>query len=128
MNEPEFLSRDEVEAIHREQLDLFGGQDGILDSGRLDAAIGSARSVFDIYAGADIYDLAAAYAFSISEGQPFVDGNKRTGLNAALAFLDMNDARLPRDDAGQLYLVMMRVAKGRMTRAMLADVLRALAA
>jgi death-on-curing protein len=34
--------------------------------------------------------MAAAYAFHIAETQPFVDGNKRTGLDAALVFLDLN--------------------------------------
>jgi len=28
--------------------------------------------------------MAAAYAFHIAQNQPFVDGNKRTALNAAL--------------------------------------------
>jgi death-on-curing protein len=34
--------------------------------------------------------MAAAYAFHIAENQPFLDGNKRTGLNAAIVFLDLN--------------------------------------
>ena len=33
--------------------------------------------------------MAAAYAFHIAQNQPFVDGNKRTGLLAALVFLDL---------------------------------------
>ena len=71
---------------------------------------------------ADLYDVAAAYAFSISEGQPFLDGNKRTALNAALTFLAMNDAPLPREHG--LYAAMMAVATGVMTRAGLANVFR----
>jgi death-on-curing protein len=67
--------------------------------------------------------MAAAYAFSISQGQPFLDGNKRTGLNAALLFLALNDAPLPRD--ARLYDAMIRVAKREISRAELADVLRA---
>lgn len=34
--------------------------------------------------------MAAAYAFHIAENQPFLDGNKRAGLNAALVFFDVN--------------------------------------
>jgi death-on-curing protein len=34
--------------------------------------------------------MATAYAFHIAENQPFLDGNKRTGLNAAIVFLDLN--------------------------------------
>ena len=123
MNEPSFLSLEEVLGIHRQQLDLWGGSDGVLNENTLLAALGQAAAVFSFVDDADLYDMAAAYAFSISEGQPFVDGNKRTGLNAALLFLDLNSAALP-DDRGQLYAAMMQVANGELTRAGLADVLR----
>ncbi len=73
MIEPDFLDVDDVKKIHREQLDLFGGQDGILDHGSLDGAVASARNVYLYTAGADIYDVAAAYAFAISQDQPFSD-------------------------------------------------------
>jgi death-on-curing protein len=39
---------------------------------------------------ADLFEMAAAYAFHIAENQSFVDGNKRTGLAAALTFLRIN--------------------------------------
>jgi len=42
------------------------------------------------YLHPDLFDMAAAYAFHISENQPFLDGNKRTGLAAALVFLEFN--------------------------------------
>ncbi len=125
MSEPSFLSLEEVHVIHRQQLALWGGSDGVLNEATLLAALGQAAAVFSFVDDADLYDMAAAYAYSISEGQPFVDGNKRTGLNAALLFLELNDAALPSDDNGELYAVMMRVAKGELTRAGLADVLRA---
>jgi len=55
----------------------------------------------DAYLHNDLFQMAAAYAFHIAENQPFLDGNKRTALNAALVFLDINgwlvldpDARL----------------------------------
>lgn len=124
MSEPSFLSLEEVLGIHRQQLELWGGSDGILNEATLLAALGQAAAVFSFVDDADLYDMAAAYAFSISEGQPFVDGNKRTGLNAALLFLALNGADLPADGEGQLYAAMMRVANGELTRAGLADVLR----
>lgn len=46
--------------------------------------------------------MAAAYAFHIAQNQPFVDGNKRTGLLAALVFLDLNGVVVP-DREGRLY-------------------------
>jgi death-on-curing protein len=39
---------------------------------------------------ADHYEMAAAYLFHIVSNHPFVDGNKRTGMVAALTFLDIN--------------------------------------
>lgn len=39
MTEPEFLALDEVLAIHRDQLDLFGGRDGALSPGLLESAM-----------------------------------------------------------------------------------------
>ena len=38
--------------------------------------------------------MAAAYLFHIAQNHPFADGNKRTGLHAALTFLAMNDMDL----------------------------------
>jgi death-on-curing protein len=35
--------------------------------------------------------MAAAYLFRITQNHPFLDGNKRTGANAAITFLLMND-------------------------------------
>jgi death-on-curing protein len=126
MKVPDFLSLDEVLAVHRDQLDLFGGTDGVRDPDGLDAALAAPINVFYYLAGCDLYDMAAAYAYSLSEGQPFLDGNKRTGLNAALLFLVMNGAKLPRDGGGQLYSAMIAVAHGNLTRAGLADVFRRL--
>ncbi len=34
--------------------------------------------------------MAAAYAFHVAQNQPFLDGNKRTGLLSAIVFLDLN--------------------------------------
>ena len=74
----------------------------------------------------NIYEMAAAYAFHISQNQPFSDGNKRTGLACALAFLELNGIAVL-DTDGRLYDAMMAVASGRMDKPGLADVLRALA-
>jgi len=43
---PEFLTVEEVELLHREQLRLFGGLDGIRDRGALEAAVAVPASSF----------------------------------------------------------------------------------
>ncbi len=91
MKEPIFLSLDQVLEIHREQLEAFGGRDGIRDQNALESAIAVPQSGFgDQYLHKFPYSMAAAYAFHIAENQPFIDGNKRTALNSALTFLDLN--------------------------------------
>ncbi|MCB9294915.1 MAG: type II toxin-antitoxin system death-on-curing family toxin [Lewinellaceae bacterium] len=42
----------------------------------------------------EIYDKAAVYMFNIISNHVFQDGNKRTGLEAALLFLKLNKCSL----------------------------------
>jgi death on curing protein len=88
---PLFLTVADVLALHDDQLRLFGGSAGVRDAGALESAVATPASTFDQeFLHEDLFHMAAAYAFHIAENQPFVDGNKRTGLNAALVFLDIN--------------------------------------
>lgn len=75
----------------------------------------------------DVFAMAAAYAFHIAQNQPFVDGNKRTGLLTALVFLELNGVAV-RDPDGRLYDAMIAIAERRMDKTGLAATLRALAA
>ena len=89
--QPDFLSVDDVLAMHAQQLDLFGGAEGVRDPAALESAVAMPAATFDgQFLHADLFLMAAAYAFHIAENQPFLDGNKRTALNAALVFLDIN--------------------------------------
>ena len=88
---PLFLTVEDVLALHDDQLRLFGGSAGVRDAGALDSAVATPAATFDQeFLHDDLFHMAAAYAFHIAENQPFVDGNKRTGLNAAIVFLDIN--------------------------------------
>ena len=61
------------------------------------------------------HGMAAAYCFHLVSNHPFVDGNKRTGFAASLAFLDLNGLRLAADrDAG--YGMVLNVAQGRILK------------
>ena len=86
MTIPVFLSREVVQLVHRTSLEEFGGIEGIRDEGLIESALASAVNTY-LYSGGDQFDIAAAYAFHLSESQGFLDGNKRTGLKAALLFL-----------------------------------------
>jgi len=89
--DPLFLTVEEVLALHDDQLRLFGGAAGIRDRNMLESAVAVPMSTFDgAFLHETVFLMAAAYAFHLAENQPFVDGNKRTALNAALVFLDIN--------------------------------------
>jgi len=55
--------------------------------------------------------MAAAYLFHFVRNHPFVDGNKRTGVVAALVFLEMNGVEFAADEA-ELERLVLAVADG----------------
>ncbi len=69
--------------------------------------------------------MAAAYAFHLCENHPFVDGNKRAGLAAALIFLELNGISID-DDRGTLYAAMMAVSEGKARKKYLTGIFRKL--
>lgn len=110
--------------IHANSLARFGGSEGIRDPGAVESAISAAQWAYH-YEHGDLFDLAACYAFHIAQSQAFLDGNKRTGIVAALAFLQFNGLPDKQDD-GTLYAAMIAIAEKRMTKADLAGVFRRL--
>jgi death-on-curing protein len=106
----EFLTRRVVEAMHAEQLRRHGGAQGLRDENALESALSRAENK-SAYGEPDIYELAAAYVFGLARNHAFVDGNKRTAIVAAGAFLIINGHRLTADD-GTLYTFTMGVAAG----------------
>jgi death-on-curing protein len=93
--EPLFLTLDEVLEIPAQQIELYGGSDGIRDPSGLESAIATpmATSGGD-FLHSTIPAIAAANLSHICQNHAFVDGNKRTGANAAITFLLMNDWEL----------------------------------
>lgn len=69
----------------------FIGQRGVRDVGLLESALmRPSSSAFGQDAYPDLWSKAAALMHSIIRNHPFMDGNKRTSVNLALAFLDRN--------------------------------------
>jgi|SRR5882672_2989079 len=124
---PEFLDLDDVLELHAKGLARWGGQDGIRDLHALESAIAQPQQTFDgEYLHDDLFAMAAAYAFHIAEAQAFLDGNKRTGVMAAVIFLDMNGYRVfEYDDV--VFIAMCDIANRLMSKAQLAQLLRELA-
>src|SRR5262249_6669623 len=77
--------------IHAGQLAEHGGSEGLRDKGLLQSAVAQPMATFGgQFLNEDIFIMAAALLISLVKNHPFVDGNKRTALLAALTFLDLN--------------------------------------
>jgi death-on-curing protein len=112
--------------ILQDQITRYGGKFGIRDIGLLSSAIAVPQASFGGQSlHADIYEMAAAYAFHICQNHPFFDGNKRVALAAALVFLDLNGIEI-NDPKGKLHELMMSVARGKADKAEIAAAFRAL--
>lgn len=93
-NEPTWLDRPIVEALHADQILEHGGSLGIRDEGLPESALTRPQHKWHYEPGTDLATLAAAYAFGIAKNHPFIDGNKRAALVAAYTFLAINDLEL----------------------------------
>src|SRR5450631_2767122 len=102
MKELIFLTLAEVIDIHSNQIELYGGQNGVRDFGLLQSALAQPEASFaGQWLHEDIFLMAAAYAFHVCQNHPFFDGNKRTALAAALVFLELNGISID-DPKGKL--------------------------
>lgn len=115
---PIWLLKSTLLAVHAEQLAEHGGLSGIRDEARLDAALDRPKNLL-AYGQASIASLAAAYAYGISKGHPFIDGNKRTSFVATELFLALNGYMLSAEDA-ECVLKWLALADGSLSEAELA--------
>ena len=106
------LELNEVVTVHEAVLKSTGGASGIRDMETLKSAL--ARP-FQTWGGDDLYpsilSKTAALLESLVANHPFVDGNKRTGIMAALGFLDVNNLRCTAS-SDQLFKLVIDVASG----------------
>jgi death-on-curing protein len=122
-NEPFFLTRDQIDAIHHDQIEAWGGLPGLRNENGLESAIAQPQNVY-IYGNGDLFEIAAAYAYHIAESQAYLDGNKRTAVQAALDFLEINGVDTSRLPELPTYEAMIKVAKHELDREGLAHFFR----
>jgi death on curing protein len=109
-----YLSIEQIEELHELQVERFGGAPGLRDRGALEAAAARPAMTFggeDLYP--DIPAKAAALMHSLVMNHPYVDGNKRIGVNAAEFFFELNGYRLEATNE-ELEEVTLVVARGEM--------------
>ena len=123
--DPAFLTLEQVEALHRLALERHGGQDGVRDPAGLESAVMQPLHAW-FYGQGDLFGVAAAYAFHLAQSQASLDGNKRTGVAAALTFLEGNGVVVPQATT-ELHAAMIAIAERRLSKADLASFLRRLA-
>lgn len=120
MAEPVWIGREITLVYHELQIAEHGGSAGVRDLGLLESAIAKPKNLF-AYAEAALTmsRLAASYAFGIARNHPFIDGNKRTAMVVAFAFLELNgyDVLASQEEA---YFGFLAVAGGETTEEELA--------
>ncbi|MGG3892009.1 type II toxin-antitoxin system death-on-curing family toxin [Metabacillus fastidiosus] len=105
------LDPDDIRYLHDEQIELYDGVYGEVESGLIDYM---AEKPFLVSFGLDMYPTlflkAAVYLDGFAKNQYFSDGNKRTGVICCLTFLAINGYQLTVTDY-ELYEFAMKVAE-----------------
>lgn len=119
-----FVTLDDVLELHAGQIAAYGGSDGLRSAELLQSAIAQPEATFGgkLLHG-DVFEMAAAYLFHLVQNHPFIDGNKRIGLEVALVFLELNGATVDADDERLVRLVL-GVAQGQIDKPQIAEFFR----
>ena len=118
------ITIEQILYIHERVIAAFGCDPTIRDRARIESAVAQPRMAFG---GVSLYPTlakkAAALGFTLIKGHPFLDGNKRTGIMAVLAFLSRNGYRL-RPDVDDAEQIVLGVASSEIDRDQFADWIR----
>ena len=90
----DYIRVEDILAIHADQIERYGGDEGIRDPGLLEAALFRPQTGYY----PTLIDEAAALWESLSQNHPFVDGNKRTAFAATYVFLAVNGLEITATD------------------------------
>ena len=123
---PVFLTLAEALKIHANQIENYGGTEGVRDMALLESALAQPEAGFGgHWLHKDFYEMASAYAFHLCKNHPFLDGNKRTAFVSAMLFLETNGISIVAPQR-KCIEVMLAVAEGKMNKKELARVFREL--
>ena len=122
--DPVFLTVVDAVQFHEDMIRRYGGRSGVRDLGALESAMSQPKASFrGQFLHADLHHMAAAYLFHIVQNHPFVDGNKRTGVYAALAFLEINGVEVVTVPVEVAEFVL-QVAQGQVSKQQIAEYFR----
>ena len=105
-----WLNKQIVLAIHNQQIVEHGGRPGLPNPGLLESSLASPLNIYNYEENPSVFDLAAAYGFSLVKNHAFFDGNKRVAFMSMFVFLKINGFLLeaPEEEAT---LFMLRLAE-----------------
>jgi death-on-curing protein len=118
-----YLTGSQIRELHDLIIREYGGAGGLRGFASIESSVEAPQDVAYILAG-DIFEQASAYACSIVQSRHFKDGNRRTALAAALAFLEINGVLDHSYDELTLWEAVTHLAQGRMNRELFAQFLR----
>jgi death-on-curing protein len=121
----EWLTINDVLAIHDEQIAEHGGSDGVRDMNVIESAIARPRHLMNFGdPPPDMAAMAATLAFGLAKNHGFVDGNKRTSAVATETFLTLNGHKFTATDE-EIVQVWTDIGAGQLAEDKLAEWLRA---
>ena len=123
MDEPIWLSRQLIEALHADQVREHGGQLGLRDAGLLESALARPQHVWSYDPDADLATFSAEYAFGLARNHPFLDGNKRIAFVAANVFLILNGFEIEAPEP-EVVDAVVQIAAGEASRDVFAEWIR----
>lgn len=113
MQEPVWLTRPIIDAIHADQVRLHGGASGVRDENALESALARPRQKLAYQPDSSLAALAAAYGYGLANNHGYNDGNKRIAFLAIYVFLGLNGKELDAAEE-EVVEVMLAVASGRL--------------
>ena len=116
MQDPIWITADEVAAISVQSVATFGGLSGdVRDENLFNAALGRPLNKWHYdEPKPDLFTLAAAYCFALVKGHVFHDGNKRTAYIVSVVFLELNGFDFSPDQT-DIVQTMLGAADGRIS-------------
>lgn len=111
-----FLTLNEILDLHKDLIHRYGGSTGIRSKELLISALAQPPASFSgNHLHENLFEMGAAYLYHICQNHPFIDGNKRIAITAALMFFLLNDIEITVDN-DLLAEMVFKVAQGKMKK------------
>ena len=123
MQEPRWVDRLVVEAVHFDLIREHGGMPGLRDENGLESALACPRQRHAYEPAADLAELAAGYAHGLVSNHPFNDGNRRIAFVTMGVFLELNGREIAAPEK-EVVTVMLALAAGELDEEGLASWIR----